>query len=73
LIKFFPTQRELKGLAAQVHSSRLNLSTYMQARHWLKIRVILDNCSCVVLMTHIPVRTLSKLITQQVNLLNSSS
>ncbi len=31
LIKFFPTQRELKGLAAQVHSSRLNLSTYIHA------------------------------------------
>jgi len=27
LIKFFRTQREFKGLAAQVHSSRLNLST----------------------------------------------
>ena len=29
--KFFPTQRELKGLYTQVHSSRLNLSTYIHA------------------------------------------
>ena len=29
LIKFFPTQRELKGLNAQVCSSRPNLSTYI--------------------------------------------
>ena len=31
MIKFFSTQRELKGLAAQAHSSRLNLSTYIPA------------------------------------------
>jgi len=35
LIKFFTTLRELKGLAAQFHSSRLNLSTYtMQGIDW---------------------------------------
>jgi hypothetical protein len=27
--KFLPTQRDLKGLEAQVHCSRLNLSTYI--------------------------------------------
>jgi len=38
----------------------------------LKIMAILDNCSCVVLMTHIPVRTLSKSITRPVSFLKSS-
>ena len=32
-IKLFPTQRELKGLGAQVISTRHNLSTSMYARH----------------------------------------
>jgi len=40
--KFLPTQRNLKDLAAQVHSARPNLSTLMYARHWLKRMVILN-------------------------------
>ena len=40
-IKLFPTQRELKGLEAQVISSRHNLSTYIHVS-----KALIDEYGC---------------------------